>query len=376
MLATSCPNCGRPAPIRLGVTEVDCPACHVRSALEASVQARLAAAATVLDQVDARHRQFGRRSGWLITHTGLRAGLVGCGLLAMVVPFLAFAWVGWKLAMQQRGLEVADLTYIFPCATPLAFITLAVGLGMINLRRYARELREACAATPPSAPGEPAGCHVCGGAVAQQGTHPIARCGYCGADNVVTASDMAAAQTRRGESLDAFEGHLREHADAAGRGMRRLLMTTVLFATVAPMLGFCGGCCLSRSITEMKTEPNLDREYFWTDGPEGMRCIGYVDWREDTQARLRTPDCQRIGNSHPAMVANDALPEMFDITALEGRYLVSPAPHRAREGRVVSIHGRLDGRNMLTLRVAGERGARDVEMLPERCVCERVTEAR
>ncbi len=370
MLATDCPRCGAPSPIHVGAQALDCASCRTRSPVPPAVRARLDAADQALAKVDMRQRQFGQRTRWLITHAWIRVGIFGCLTAVLTVPFVGLAWIGVALAMEQRGLEVRDLVFLMPCAAPLLLMLLAGGIGLAAVRRRAQRLREACAADPPRVPGAPAGCHVCGGPVSPDGTDPIARCGYCGADNVVTPDVMARAGARRSRSLDELEAHLREHADAAGRGMRRLQLTLFGFASLAPMLGFCGGCCAAWSITGIDTEPNLEVEYFWSDGPDpSTRCVGYVDWREEGQARIRRPDIGHCGNSHPEMVPDAELPPMFSVDTLVGRRMRQYRGDTFQEGVVLRVHGELDGRNRAIVLVDTEHGPREREMMPT-CLCE------
>jgi len=149
------------------------------------------------------------------------------------------------------------------------------------------------------------------------------------------------------------------------------MLTTLGSASLAPVLGFCGGCCASLAITGIDTEPNLEVEYFWTDGPEpGTRCIGYVDWREEGAARLRRPDFGSSGNSHPELVPNEELPEMFTIDALVGTYLADRGRDGSyRVGIVTGVHGELDGGNKIELRVQRSYGPLDLELLPIAQLC-------
>jgi len=356
--------------VQLGVSTIACPACHATSPVPANVAHRLAEAERVLHSVHARRRQFGKRTGWLLVHAWARAALFAALVGVLVIPFGCLAWIGIDIA-GTSGWDAKDLNFVLPCVTPLLIVMGAGGLGLLLIGRRAQRLRLMCAATPPAAPGQPAGCYVCGGPVAGRGTEPIARCGYCSADNVVTPKDMARAHASRSATLDGFEDRLRTTAHAAGRGVRRLFLSFVAAAAVAPLLGTVGGCCMSMWILSIDTPADLTREYVWIDGTDpGSRCIGRVRSRTSEWAYVNAPDYVHVGGHHELRLPAAGL-EVFHIDALVGQRVARrQRDGRYRVGEVTGVHGQLDGDNIVVMEMYGMRASRfESERHPHAAIC-------
>lgn len=216
-------------------------------------------AAEVLRLSNARDRQVAglRRalvaSGKLVSGCLLTTAIlltVVCGLpvliLALfVLPGILTGWlekVSWLIALVPFPLSI----FVF-------------GIGAVMLVRGALlRLEEACAAVPPAAPGESATCHVCGAPLTTVGESGVARCGFCQADNVVTARAIDRARRRRDVIMESY---------ARGIGVLSLKVHSVsalgtvgwLVAVVVTAVGSCTAAQL------------YDAHLATTKGPQGAQ---------------------------------------------------------------------------------------------------------
>ncbi len=199
MLATHCPNCGKPAPVSLATpTFVHCRACGYRGRPRPEAEQRMVEAAEVLRLSNARNRQVaGLRlalvtsgkivSGCLLTATIALTLLCGLPVLLVTLIVLPGILTGW---LEKVSWVIAIVPF------PLSIFVFGMGVVFI-VRQALGRLEEGCAAVPPAAPGESASCHVCGAPLTMVGEAGVARCGFCQADNVVTARALDRARKRR-----------------------------------------------------------------------------------------------------------------------------------------------------------------------------------
>lgn len=155
-------------------------------------------AAEVLRLSNARNRQIaGLRlalvtsgkivSGCLLTATIALTLLCGLPVLLVTLIVLPGILTGW---LEKVSWVIAILPF------PLSIFVFGMGVVFI-VRQALGRLEEGCAAVPPAAPGESASCHVCGAPLTMVGEAGVARCGFCQADNVVTARALDRARKRR-----------------------------------------------------------------------------------------------------------------------------------------------------------------------------------
>ncbi len=130
-------------------------------------------------------------------------------------------------------------------ATPLSILAGVAAVAVLGrialggMRRRIAVLEDSWAATPPVAPGEPAACHVCGGPVVAGDDPAVARCPYCGADNLVdhdVLERVARASSAVVTNLDrAIEEQASSLADVMGETHTSLLALLVTIPIVAPV---------------------------------------------------------------------------------------------------------------------------------------------
>jgi hypothetical protein len=172
---------------------------------EPAAAAALAAARTALRQVAVELRQLDddRRHAFRNLVPRVREerfSVVSTVAMTATSLLLATAWLHVNLDLKHvRPLELAPTL-----AGTLG--VLAFGLIRIaDLYRRLSELSEPWVAHVPSAPGEPARCHVCGAPVPIESTQAVARCAYCGADNLVDPMLLARIRSRHHLVVDGLE---------------------------------------------------------------------------------------------------------------------------------------------------------------------------
>lgn len=271
MYAARCPQCGRPGPVQLSAPDrFRCPACGYDGAPPAEVTAQLRSARAVLERRDVRARQLSGVQRRLIGSgfVGTAAYLGAVGLA--VAPFLCCFWF-WLF--DDRG--PTDFVAGFMTATPIVLIAVFGGSGLLFLRRRLGHVRASLAAFPPSAPGEPAGCHVCGGPVTAREDAAFARCPYCGADNLVDSKALANLGARRAEVLEGFASEVEHRAAIARQALRSSFRGLGLGALVAVPTTCCLTFVVYTVLSQTESEPYDELEYALVEAPRG-RCVARV----------------------------------------------------------------------------------------------------
>ena len=178
----------------------------------------------------------------------------GCVTLAMgllLTPFFLFSvYAFFSLLLDgDIGFAVLMALVCLPC------LAVFVGLSWFGRRQVHRpieRLRLACAATPPSRPGDPAECHVCGGPVPSSAGQAVARCAYCSADNLVDAAALRAGAARRASDLGDIGGMVTREARALGGVALSGYMTAIGAIVAIPVVGFL--CLVMAFIVAMQIE--------------------------------------------------------------------------------------------------------------------------
>ncbi|APR85142.1 Hypothetical protein A7982_10491 [Minicystis rosea] len=188
----SCPRCGKPSAVSLATPEaMRCTACGYHGAPAPDVVRSLLEAAAVVARSPIQSRQLSdsvRRAlssanAYRLRFTGIS---MGCST-PVILGALCFG-----LGQAASNDDTNWMLVAFGVAMVLETFALAA-LGGALIARRQRAMEEACAARPPSAPGEPSTCHLCGAPLVGH-TEAFVRCGFCAADNLVAPAVLARAR--------------------------------------------------------------------------------------------------------------------------------------------------------------------------------------
>lgn len=262
MLSVACPSCGAPAPVSLATPDlIACDACHHRGPPGPELSRELRAAAEALWQADAADRQLTGAQRLNVASARSYFVFLFVGLGAVLLPLALLAGGCVALFGTTESFEPASLLFILVGTLPLG---LGLGASFMALRHVHRRgvaLAERCAAVPPSAEGQPARCHVCGGPLEVHAKQGIVRCGFCRADNVVSRSILS----RLGAKRQARVGQLLEQVQGEARALDRSALAAggAAFATVllGPAVGFVILVCVVIAATATETGPLPDAVY-------------------------------------------------------------------------------------------------------------------
>lgn len=178
---------------------------------DASARRELEAAAAVLARMDRSRRQLADDQ-WRVVQTAREdlARQRAAGVRTIVFTFLVLLFLGIPGVVAPTA---------SPWATPLSIL---VGVAVVAWlgRRLLGQLRDrlevlegSWAAHVPEGGGE-ARCHVCGAPVAGGGDPPVARCRYCGADNLVDPVVLARRERGANVIVRGLDAAIEEHATA------------------------------------------------------------------------------------------------------------------------------------------------------------------
>ncbi|WP_437734008.1 hypothetical protein [Sorangium sp. So ce1335] len=322
MLAVHCPRCGRPAPVSLASPDLmACAACHHRGPPPAEAAQGLRAAAQIVLQADVRRRQLSdalRRT--LATASRRHARLLVVFALASVpiTGFAALVLLGLWISADRDGRLVTGGMVV---AAWLG--TVGAGAAVLALvRRRQRRLEEACAARPPAAPGEPAACHVCGapldGGGDDGGSGMIARCGFCGADNLVAPAVLERVRARQVVIFRSFEQAVSAELASFGRATSGAAAAVVATALVVPVAVFAVAV-VAVVIAESRRPPvDAAVRYAVVSTPVGQ-CVGKVASGTDGGAAVRFGGFRRTELPEEQALAPGAPIEAVSPGALVGR---------------------------------------------------------
>jgi hypothetical protein len=292
-----------------------CVGCGYDGAVPADVQARLQVARTLLHQMDARQRQLSglrqialRQSGWFVlifvamfvVYAGMFAG---CGGLC--------AWLGGE-AFDDFGsvLWLGGLMF-FPTVVFLVFGLAALGA----VRRTRRKLQDACAATVPERPGEPASCHVCGAPLTAPTRGAVVRCTYCAADNVVDPEAMARAGRARSVDVAHLERAVRDRASTTSTVAVGGMMVLPLLCLIAPPLAMAAWIAIMAGVDRIEGPLDTSLRYVLVDTPDG-RCVARFQADKSGAKRVQLGRRQ-VGKMNPPSLPST--PQHFDAAWLVGK---------------------------------------------------------
>ncbi len=275
MFATRCPNCGRPVSLSVATPQhMHCSGCGFDGRPPADAVERLLRAAAILRVADARERQLS--VGLQRTLTSLeafRSRFVWIAVLANIPMscFLGLAFLG--LAIDEK--PTPPVMYV-AMALPWAGMVAAAVLGYRWAKQQRARLEQACAARPSLQPGEPDRCHVCGAPIAPGGpTRHVARCDYCGADNLVDPELLAQLRREQERSFGDYEQSIEQELKKARSASRQAAVGAVLAVLFSPCLFLFVFTLLFATVGQIP-QPAAPLRYAWVDLPAG-RCVGEVD---------------------------------------------------------------------------------------------------
>jgi hypothetical protein len=276
MLSANCPTCGGPVPISLASPDaIACPSCGYRGLPAAEIRQQMHAALQVLWQMDAGDRQLTGAQRLNVRSAQSNFGALLVVLLVVTVPLMLFAGSCMLLATPTTGLEPINLLFAAAGLLPLLIGLAAAALALRHVHRRGAALAERCAAVPPEGEGQPARCHVCGGPLWVRPRNGIARCGFCHADNVVSARVLA----RIGAKRAARVGYLVEEVRAEGRALDRSAATAGFIAAgtivAAPVLGIVLFVVVAITAELMETGPIPGAQYAWVP-VTNAKCVARV----------------------------------------------------------------------------------------------------
>lgn len=154
-------------------------------------------------------------------------------------------------------------------SAPLVVMTMLGGLIVYAFRRARRKLLDACTAVPPAAPGEPAGCHVCGAPLVATPNGAVARCTFCSADNVVAPDAMAKAQHAHAHGATGIEAALRREASSLGTTSGLLVGAVMASVFIVPISLGIVECLILFSCRSWEHPLDNSVSYALVDVPEG-----------------------------------------------------------------------------------------------------------
>jgi hypothetical protein len=382
----SCPSCGSPVPLALVDRDWSCTACDSGGTLPDAVQARLDAAAEVLRAHDASERQLRGAARGAVTRSGMAQTLFLVFVAFLATPLLFVGLLTTLRLFGTQGAEFAlacgELSGLLPLGLLMA---LEVVFASWLFRRARRRVAMAAAAVPPHREGGVAGCHVCGGPLSA-GVQGVARCDYCGADNVVDADIVAAAASARKVELEDYATAVVAESGSVSRafGCSTVLFLGVVFIApftcTVPMwtLVFSGWAMgMVLWLMAMGGQPPTPGNRFGLVDTDGRECIAWYNpyterWE---RARVKREQIQDIEVSGVREVALEDLLGRELVVVLEneddkraGVRGTAEQPHwgyyLARDGRT------LDGPDTVRLRQPGEKRARTTVRLWATCIAE------
>lgn len=337
MQTCPCPRCGAALALSLASLHgVRCRSCGYEGPPRPEVLERLRIAQGELSRLDQRTRQLDASAQAAIGRA-LRTRWGAIVVLSLgVLPFVALAVAGVAEGFEAHpGLPLANriigvsLTWV-----PLLVYACVGGILAAFVGRARRRLLAASAAIPPERPGEPVTCAVCGASLASFGTSPIARCGYCAADNVVHPAALRQAATARSFDIDSIGAttalRAREVVSAASHasamGVASVVGTPpVSFFAVLALLLFAKAVEPYIALAASPTP-----RYAWVATKRG-KCVGLIGERDGV------PQAHFGGNDKlPNPMTLDTLPPRFAPSAIVGRTMRLA---NGKRGRVVGVTG-------------------------------------
>ncbi|MFK7988911.1 MAG: hypothetical protein AB8I08_23030 [Sandaracinaceae bacterium] len=333
MLSVRCPQCGKPAPVDLSAPgSLRCDACHYLGEPDPEARERIQAAASLLGEMSANRRQLGTLAGRALGSGTIRTLLYLTLAAVLGLPLLLFA-----------GFFILEASWLLAllASIPVLFLLVLSVIGFLALRRSFAKLARACAARPPSAPGEAAKCHVCGASLAA--SEGVVRCGFCRSDNLLGADATDRVEALHDEATADLSQAVRDRADAVAATWRRLSLLLVGGLFTGPLVMCVTTGCLVLA-PQPELEPNQGEDATIVER-DGARCLGQLAGGD---RRLWFGGRAESGYWAAEPDIDPAAYTWFDPETLVGRRVrsVGPLPF---EGRLDRIVGTLDGRNQAIL---------------------------
>ncbi len=278
MLAAKCPQCGAVSPVSLAAPEhLHCRYCQYAGSPAQEVVAELHHARAALWQIDTGRRQLTSQQRRMVERAqGQSLGLMAVLALVSLPLLLCGACSTWITLADD--FHTSSLPFFVAGLFPPALV---LGLGLLLFRVHrggVQRLARSCAAVPPSAPGQPALCHVCGAPLTSEASRGVVRCGFCQADNVVASHIMKQAAQQQTLVMGSMHQQITTEANALSQhGVGTLLLTLViaLASPVLAMLLMCGAAMVLKSIP---AEVDEDEEYAELS-ISGTRCFASLERR-------------------------------------------------------------------------------------------------
>jgi uncharacterized Zn finger protein (UPF0148 family) len=203
MLATPCPACGAANPTCLPSPSLyRCELCKYEGPPRAQDVPRIEALAKTVQTIHDRTLQLSRlETNMLVSARGASALFLILFALLLFPVIITTGVVDWVSDVTDRPLIGLSLA-------PALLMLLCGGASAVLLHRRHRALISACAADPPRAGEETGRCNVCGAPLISPPGSVVARCGFCGADNLVSKETMARVQRAHETGLELYERRL------------------------------------------------------------------------------------------------------------------------------------------------------------------------
>jgi DNA-directed RNA polymerase subunit RPC12/RpoP len=332
MIAVRCPGCGRPCHVSLArADEITCAACGYAGAPPREAAAALEDARTALGQTRVELRQIDRRRRAELEQ--LRGRLANERLGIIVAALFSAATVTLATGYMHRVARVPGfhLVEAVPAFVSALALTWVGARRVATLRHLLSDLEEPWAAHVPSTPGAPAVCYVCGAPVDVAGARSIARCEYCGADNLV---DRAVLARMRGRQHLVVEG-LGEATVAAATALSNLSLDVqlwsraVLFVMPALSPALVVLCFLLLDAHQGAIDPGV-RYVLDRDEVTHHDCLRAVSAAQQAASPFAVDPGSIVGRSAEGPADSEEDPPDFE---LPGFRPVRPS------GRVVSVSG-------------------------------------
>lgn len=367
MLAAHCPRCGAPNPVSLATPERQrCDHCKYDGAPAPDTLAHLRHARDLLLQQDARERTLSslqRRTLMSAWWQKLKFAIV---LLFVTIPFVFFAGTCSLMSGQVAWWVVVVMGFL-----PLAVMLASGAFGAWIIARARRNLEEACAASPPRAPGEPACCHVCGAPLSNAPGEVVCSCGFCRADNVVATGVLARMRHRTHHVFEHYEAETRREARSLGARSTWAIRVTLAAAVAAPLLSVGVLGMVAIALTFREDPVNADVEYVAWRTPEAL-CLGRL-WRKPAGEFVI-----EFSNPPPGLTSRSiGAKNLENAEVFRASQLINKLVHTGGGvGRIARVYGDalMEGENRAVVLLPD--GGEDARMLQSACLADAATTRR
>ena len=351
MPVIACPNCGKPSLVSLAAPDVmRCEACGHHGSPPPAVVQSLREAAAVVARSPMRTRQLGES--------------VKRALASGDTYRRRFTWIFWicstpiflaaSVFTLGQFLTKDDMNWaVFALGMLLALEAVALGIvGRRLLARRQRSMEEACAARPPSTPGAPITCHLCGAPLAAH-ADAFVRCGFCAADNLVhprvLARSRAPIVSWYGSQIEAVERSL-STMRAVNQGATVLMVLGAVAIPPVVFVQFVIGVIIIEAIDD-SIDPSVRYTMVKTAAGE---CVGRVGAHDDATTLVYFGTWRPVGLPREMRLPS-AQVHPFKPAALKGKQIRT---HLGEVGHVKKLVGSpLTGNSVQLVEKAGGSNA-------------------